>query len=239
MSVVGLMTVDDLIAFCMDQWNIQLKEDLLRQKNTMNDDSQSQSAKEKPTIDPLQKGIQTRLEYLIPYLQSGRWHEGMALGVRGPSNALQTQQQLQEMVEIIVESSAEHRGMGTPERMALGAVYVATELHLLSDASPGYQDTWNFLSSRMDDWRGLTSLGGGGGKAGDALFVATSVASSLMGGLLSLVTNPTKGGIFGLPHEVLTALFQKQQSNWDRQPGTHPDDYKAPKSASASTGIKN
>lgn len=290
MSVVGMMTVDDLIGFCMDEMNRQLRLDLLERNlkqerqeasNTTTTTTSNQShyarlnaaTTHNNGTDPLEEGIRMRLEYLSPYLKSGRWHEGMALGVRGPSNALQTRQQLQEMIECIVDHSTNIKTLqySTPTKMALGAVYVATELHLLSDTSPGYHDTWDFLSSRMDDWRRLTAMTGdspdgsvGSSSSGlpapsDALFVVSSVASSLVGGALSLVMNNNsisaatnnKNGMFGLPHEVLAALFQANQSGWgssssgssssngngtttstSTMDGTQPNHYDAPKKIS-------
>ncbi|CAB9499205.1 biosynthesis protein COQ9 [Seminavis robusta] len=249
MSVVGLLSVDDLIAFCMDQWNIQLKQDLFELRHQKQSTSEKDEEKENITSnkDPLERGIQTRLQYLIPYLQSQRWHEGMALGIRGPTNALQTQRQLQEMIEIIIATSNNHPELGTTEKMALGAVYVATELHLLTDTSPQYRDTWAFLSQRMNDWRRLTLLPAGTGtsnssSSSDTLFVATAVASSLAGGLVSLITtNPSQA--FGLPAAVWSSLFHNPQANsWGTnevslgaiKDGTHPSDYESQKRGSKS-----
>jgi ubiquinone biosynthesis protein COQ9 len=247
-SVVGMISLDDLIAYCMDEWNVRLKQDLEQEKQ-----QQQHNAKG----DALETGIKTRLQYLLPYLQSRTWHEGMALGIRGPSNAFQTQQQLKEMIEIIVvASSASTEELGLPQKMALGAVYVATELHLLTDTSPDYQDTWTFLSHRMDDWRRLTgsSLVATGttttsssysSHASDVLFVTSTVASSLLGGLISLVMHhPTNQPFsklmmtssFGLPDAVWSSLFQNSPS-WgttttstttaSRKEGTDPSDYDA------------
>ena len=240
MSVMGMITVDELIGFCMDQWNDQLKEDLQKKQESFLNESD--------ISDPLEEGLKTRLEYLIPYLESNRWHEGMALGIRGPSNALQTQKQLQQMVDIVVESAGRTE-LGTPERMALGAVYVATELHLLTDKSPDYEDTWVFLKDRMKGWsqfRSLTSSTGmssNSGSLNESLFVASSVASSLVGGLVSLVINPSKGMplSFGVPEGVWAALFQNQRS-WQSnskgrhqsyQYGTRPEDYDVPNKSSS------
>lgn len=37
------------------------------------------------------------------------------------------------------------------KRLALQAVYSATELYMLTDKSPGHQDTWSALERRMQD----------------------------------------------------------------------------------------
>jgi len=258
MSVVGMITVDDLIGFCMNEMNRQLAKDLMEKQQQQHAQTSSPSSSQKNISHyaelnaargggggaTLEEGMRTRLEYLVPYLKSGRWHEGMALGVRGPTNALKTRKQLQELVDILVQHTAaagsDAAQLSTPERMALGAVYVTTELHMLTDTSPGYHDTWAFLSSRMEDWRRLgngsfvggspshntaatTGIGGGllPSNASDALFVTSSVASSLVGGALSLAMNTSQQqqllqsqqSIFGLPQQVLSALFQSQHSS--------------------------
>jgi ubiquinone biosynthesis protein COQ9 len=247
LSVVGLITVDDLIAFCMDQWNVKLQQDLEQKRQQAEQQYNTvKEANDKATIhhheDALEAGIKTRLQYIIPYLQSHKWHEGMALGIRGPSNAFQTQQQLKEMIEIIVVSAKLPSTLGLTQKMALGAIYVMTELHLLTDTSPDYSDTWAFLSNRMDDWRRLMTTLSSSNSAvtSDVLFVGSSVASSLLGGLVSLVMQPnqaSKVASFGLPDAVWSALFQS--SPWDTTPstasaarkeGTHPRDYDAKQS---------
>jgi len=258
---MGMVTVDELIGFCMDEWNFRLYDDLKAQQ-------QEQAGDNLNLLSSLEDGLKTRLEYLIPYLQSHRWHEGMALGVRGPANALQTRAQLQEMIDILVNAASfPPPALGTTDKMALGAVYVATELHMLTDTSPEYQETWSFLAQRMQEWERLTSCTGTGGfssssassstssSPADALFVVSSVGSSLLGGLVSLVMNPSttsttnnfapNGGVpssassfgsFGLPDQVWQALFSNapapiQQAMAPRQQdaavkdGSHPSHY--------------
>ena len=263
-SVMGMVTVDELIGFCMDEWNFRLYDDLKAQQ-------QEQAGDNLNLLSSLEDGLKTRLEYLIPYLQSHRWHEGMALGVRGPANALQTRAQLQEMIDILVNAASfPPPALGTTDKMALGAVYVATELHMLTDTSPEYQETWSFLAQRMQEWERLTSCTASGAAASfssssassssssspaDALFVVSSVGSSLLGGLVSLVMNPSttsttnnfapNGGVpssassfgsFGLPDQVWQALFSNapapiQQAMAPRQQdaavkdGSHPSHY--------------
>ena len=42
------------------------------------------------------------------------------------------------------------------KRASLAAIYKSTELYLLQDKSPDYQDTWHFLNRRISD---LESVG--------------------------------------------------------------------------------
>jgi hypothetical protein len=108
--------------------------------------------------------------------------------------------------------------------LALGGVYVATELHLLTDLSPDYQDTWEFLHERVSEWERLFVAtkqhnGGGSGsgqgqgqgqdhnaaasflflnnimmnptallqQGGNVAYTASAVASSLAGGVVSVL----------------------------------------------------
>lgn len=120
----------------------------------------------------------------------------------------------------------------------------------------------------MHDWRQLVSLTGtipsmgipiphpsGSGHftgAQDSLFVLSSVASSLAGGLFSLVLNPKPSSgsgttSFGLPDTVFQSLFQSQQNVWhqsdyiDSVPGSQPSDYDVvqPESSSRRSNYKS
>jgi ubiquinone biosynthesis protein COQ9 len=130
-SMSGMLTPIDLVHWFMDDMNRQLRE-----KNQ--GDSQDTSDKNK-----IFKAIQWRLQQVVPLVQCGQWHKGMALGISTP---LTTKAQLHEFIEIISPPDA-----STEFQAALGAIFVATELHLLSDSSHDYQDTWSFLQQRLDD----------------------------------------------------------------------------------------
>jgi len=63
------------------------------------------------------------------------------------------------------------------KRAAVGMVYTSCEFYMLTDNSPDFQDTWNFLDRRIDELVVLQS----------ANSTITSAVQGLMGGLLSLV----------------------------------------------------
>ena len=87
---------------------------------------------------------------VLPFVQSSRWSEGMALGAT-PYNAMSTASHLEELVSALEQAllkipstatATTATNLSSLERTAICAVYVTTELHLvLADTSPGYQDT--------------------------------------------------------------------------------------------------
>ncbi|KAJ1826760.1 Ubiquinone biosynthesis protein coq9, mitochondrial, partial [Coemansia sp. RSA 2703] len=44
------------------------------------------------------------------------------------------------------------------QRSALAAAYLATELYLCEDRSPGHELTWRFLDSRLDEIKSARAL---------------------------------------------------------------------------------
>jgi ubiquinone biosynthesis protein COQ9 len=185
----------------------------------------------------IEEAIKTRLGYLLPHLRSQRWHEGMAMGVRDPAAALHTKEQLRQLIQIISNavvmdvddettttadkndgndmssnsnnsnSNNNNIPLSDWQQLTLGGVYVTTELHLLTDQSPDYQDTWEFLHERVSEWERLFVTKNNGGpdnsasaflfmnmnptallqQGGNVAYTASAVASSLAGGVVSLL----------------------------------------------------
>ena len=185
LSMAGQITPQDMVAFCMDQWNQQLYKDLTT------------------TTDPklsIAQALQRRLEYQVPLVQCGRWQQAMAMGLHTPQ---QTSQQLQTLIHTVLShaaapsSSMTQHPPSTIAQLALGGIYVATELHLLADTSPHYQDTWQFLQQRVQEWENTTT----GSSSSAALSflpnpaMASTVASALASGVTSVLFHniPTTG----------------------------------------------
>jgi len=188
-------------------------------------------------------GIKTRLGMNLPFVRSKRWHEGMALGAM-PFNALETANHLENMVRIIEDGmkrcsvqdpkhpSGHTTSFGSLERGAIGAVYVATELHLLSDGSVDYQDTWSFLRKRVQDME-LAAVHGSNllpFPSSDIFVAGAAVASSLGGAVLSLVV-PSVASQCGLQSVVgnvvpqIMNMVQQQPISVDSTIGTKAQDY--------------
>lgn len=180
-SMSGLLTPSDLVTWLMEDFNEQLRTD-----------------PEKLTWSVFEK-IKWRLEQVIPLAKSGQWHQGMAKGLQTP---LTTRSQLHEFIEL-----SSPPGSSLMYQTALGGIFVASELHLLTDASPDYQETWNFLEARIDELEQGQFVNLTGAAASIPMAASTAVAASLFDGLASLV----------LPSSTASA------------PGSNPNDYK-PKS---------
>jgi ubiquinone biosynthesis protein COQ9 len=178
-SMSGLFTPSELVHWLMDDFNRQLRDDPEKAKWSVFDK------------------IKWRLEQVVPLVQSGQWHQGMALGLSTP---LTTRSQLHEFVELVAPP-----GSSMTYQTTLGGIFVASELHLLTDSSPKYEQTWEFLESRLDelDQGQFVNLSSGG--AGIPMAATSAVASSLFEGLCSLILPSSPAGV----------------------PGSNPSDYKS------------
>lgn len=206
----------DLIHFFMKQSNLKLNLHLneLRIKQQAKDIPNQQQSIFSPEAHSklLKYGIQYRLEMVIPFVQSNRWSEGMALGAK-PYNAMSTATHLEQIVTILQESLRDQNGypviLSPIQRTAIGAVYVTTELHLLADTSPQYQDTWKFLSDRIDELDAM--------QQSQSTFIpqlnqetvvaGAAVASSLGGAVLSLMSPVAKNGVSAMAGMVIPQVM--------------------------------
>ncbi|KAG7353361.1 coenzyme Q9 COQ9 [Nitzschia inconspicua] len=200
-SIAGMLTPTELVHWFMDDMNRQLRD----RRNAA-----TETAVTTRTTEDIFQDIQWRLRQVIPLVKCGQWHKGMALGLTTP---LTTQKQLHQLIEII---SPPHSS--TEYQTALGGIFVATELHLLTDSSPEYCDTWTFLQNRLDELERnkdhpptqflsslLSSRSINPIDTNIPIMASMAVASSLMEGLASLV----------LPTGTRSSVL----------PGTRPSDY--------------
>lgn len=155
--------------------------------------------------------IRKRLEMNIPFIEQKRWHEGMALGAM-PYNALETAQHLEQLITIIEDALkvSDRLNIAAPlgllEKGALGGVYFTTELHLLTDSSQDYGDTWTFLDARVKDLETAAEMGVNGGiplpMNKDQIIAATSVATSMAGAVLSVLAPALTTGVQSVASSV-------------------------------------
>lgn len=227
-SYIGLIEdkKSELIHFFMKNSNKEL-EYILQQT-----DIEGQNMTHSQVIEV---AMRKRLEMNVPYIKSQRWAEGMALGAM-PLNACHTANHLEQLM-IIIENAmmrcnnngVQASPLGILERGALGAVYIATELHLLSDNSTNQQDTWNFLHQRVEQLEqaatgnlSVSSLV----PNSDTLVAGAAVASSLGGAVLSLVAPAAGAGIQSITSSVMPAVLNMMQPpSVDSTVGTKAQDY--------------
>lgn len=237
-SMAGMLTPMDLVSWLMDDMNHQLrrrKEENRFETNAKLDDNyvnnEEEMAQQQSTVrndvDHVFDDIQWRLQQVIPLVESGQWHRGMAMGLSTP---VRTQSQLHEFLEIIAPKNS-----STAYHAALGAIFVSTELFFLTDKSLNYTETWSFLRNRLDELDRyqndsrqpitlndpLSFLLNNVPKSSDSVTITASMAvgQSLMEGAASLF----------LPESF---RFMQQQHFHH---GTNPRDYESTSSSSSSS----
>ena len=116
--------------------------------------------------------VHLRLEMLVPYINS--WPQALAILAR-PRNALPALQLLASLVDDIWYAAGDKSVDASwyTKRLLLAGVYSSTELYMLTDFSPGFQDTWAHLDRRLQD---VATLG-----------KAAAQVSSLSNGLLDVL----------------------------------------------------
>ncbi|GKY98959.1 hypothetical protein MPSEU_000851700 [Mayamaea pseudoterrestris] len=212
LSMAGLVTPKDLVCHAMDTFHRRLEHDLQGQ---VTDPSETPS-------DRMTRAIQLRLGYQREFMESQTWHQAMALGA-SPENVMHTQQQLKRLVELIYQYAYSKGSMQQSNQFAkltLGGIYMATELHMLTDTSIDYTDTWTFLKQRIQEWNqaGATLQNTLGPLAStDTLYVTSAVASAFASGLASLLlpTAMTASSAFSssLPNMSAMAATPSQVPN--------------------------
>lgn len=222
LSTMGMVTPSDMIAHFMDDCQERFQHDLNTnyiQKWADSDDT--------PTSDRLVMCIKLRLQYVVPFAKSNRWHEGMALGAT--TNTTMTATQLDRMVQSIADAivaGSDHAPLGIMERAAIGALYVSSEFHLLADDSEGYEATWAFVESRVREMELMAkSANLNGVLTGDTAVAASAVASSLGGAVVSLLQPAARGAISAVASTVVPHLATFLQPPQIVKDGTRASDY--------------
>lgn len=131
----------ELVDYYMDKCHRQTRETLIA--NTAQLQSMS-------VADRLKFGVRTRLELLAPVLRS--WPQAMAVGAL-PSNAPTTMQKLAQLSDEIWYFAGDKSTDASwyTKRALLTGIYASTELFMLSDESPSFEETWKFLDRRVEE----------------------------------------------------------------------------------------
>lgn len=172
----GLISPSELIAFAMDHWNQRLRGKIAEKQWSMDKVCESEK---------ICWAFQCRLEMVGELILAHRWHEGMAKGLE-VSNFAQTQQKLAEIVDLTL-GQMDGFSFSAMERYSLGAIYVASELYMLSDKSPDFAQTWTFLRQRVDDWKSFRDQGFSSVASSDTFYAASHVGSAVSSGILSVL----------------------------------------------------
>ncbi len=126
-------------------------------------------------FDILRTGIETRLRMNVPLIT--RWSEALAL-MSMPDNVQNSLQLDLSLVDTLWHYAGDEAVNldWYAKRLALLAVYKATELAMIQDQSEDFAETWAFLDRRFDEQAELRRLWDG---AGDFKSVLGGVAATL------------------------------------------------------------
>jgi len=108
-------------------------------------------------LERVQCAMKSRLEMNKPYLDI--WASAMALGA-SPEHLATTHAHIAHTVDCMWEIAGVNSDEATTytKKVALGAVYVSTELFMLSDQSLEHEHTWAFMDRRLNDLLNLQGL---------------------------------------------------------------------------------
>jgi ubiquinone biosynthesis protein COQ9 len=131
----------ELVDYFMDKSNDELHDILV---------ANTEKLQLMSVTDRLKFGVRARLEMLAPVLPT--WPQAMALGAL-PQNAPTTFAKLAKLSDEIWYFAGDKATDASwyTKRALLTGIYASTELFMLSDQSPGFQDTWAFLDRRIDE----------------------------------------------------------------------------------------
>lgn len=235
-SLASQITPAQLVAHVMDEWNAQLERELQQQPSMMD---HNDSIPQRITF-----ALQTRLRYQTEWVRNQQWHPAMALGLT--SNPWQTSQQLQTLMRMVLQHGYQGRDLPhETSQIALGAVYVAAELHMLADRSVEFVDTWNFLEQRVDDWYRGSQTASSFLPHSDAGLLASTVAAAVSSGVQSMLLTNHKippssppSAFDPLATTTQAVVEQALRSGGASPPsvdGTHPNHYQSSSLSSSSS----
>ncbi|XP_034443302.1 ubiquinone biosynthesis protein COQ9, mitochondrial isoform X4 [Hippoglossus hippoglossus] len=165
----------DLVLHFIAQCNSQLTEILAEQHKQV----QLGQAEPKKTADFLRDAVETRLRMHISYIET--WPQAMSILLL-PHNIPDSLKHLSTLVDDIWYYAGDRSTDMNwyTKRAALTGIYNTTELVMVQDSSPDFQDTWNFLDNRIQDVVNMASTAKQVQSTGEA------VVQGLMGAAVTL-----------------------------------------------------
>lgn len=165
----------DLVHHFIAHCNSQLTEILAEEHKQI----QLGQAEPKKTADFLRDAVETRLRMYAPYIDT--WPQAMSLLLL-PHNIPESLKLLSTMVDDIWYYAGDRSTDMNwyTKRAALTGIYNTTELVMVQDSSPDFQDTWNFLNNRIQDVVNMA------GTAKQVQSTGEAVVQGLMGAAVTL-----------------------------------------------------
>ncbi|NXA41634.1 COQ9 protein, partial [Eudromia elegans] len=136
----------ELVLCFVSRCNTKLSELLERQQNLV----QLGETEKKTTDQFLRDALEARLRMLIPYIE--KWPQALSILLL-PRNIPSSLTLLTSMIDDIWHYAGDQSTDFNwyTRRAVLAGIYNATELVMMQDSSPDFEDTWRFLQNRVAD----------------------------------------------------------------------------------------
>ncbi|XP_078256788.1 ubiquinone biosynthesis protein COQ9, mitochondrial isoform X2 [Rhinoraja longicauda] len=123
--------------------------------------------------------VEARLRMIIPYIYS--WPQAMSILLK-PENVADSLRSLTEMMDEIWYYAGDKSTDSNwyTKRVILAGIYSTTELVLVQDSSPDYENTWTFLQHRVSDVVSMAH------SAQQAQLTGTAVFQGLLGAAVTV-----------------------------------------------------
>ncbi|ELW66196.1 DNA-directed RNA polymerase II subunit RPB3 [Tupaia chinensis] len=179
----------ELILHFVTQCNAQLTRVLEEQQKLV----QLGQAEKKKTDQFLRDAVETRLRMLIPYIE--HWPRALSI-LMLPHNIPPSLNLLTSMVDDMWHYAGDQSTDFNwyTRRAVLAGIYNTTELVMMQDSSPDFEDTWRFLENRINDAMNM------GHTAKQVKSTGEALVQGLMGAAVTL--------------KNLTGLNQRRWENW-------------------------
>ncbi|KAJ8333660.1 hypothetical protein SKAU_G00409790 [Synaphobranchus kaupii] len=165
----------DMILHFIAQCNSQLTESLAEEHNQV----QLGQTEPKETAQFLRDAVEARLRMLIPYIDT--WPQAMSILLL-PHNIPDSLKHLSTLIDDVWYYAGDRSTdlNWYTRRAALTGIFNTTELVMLQDSSPDFEDTWTFLSNRIQDMMNMANT------AKQAQSTGEAVVQGLMGAAVTL-----------------------------------------------------
>uniref|UniRef100_A0A8D0F239 Ubiquinone biosynthesis protein n=2 Tax=Strigidae TaxID=30459 RepID=A0A8D0F239_STROC len=165
----------ELILHFVSQCNTKLS-DLLEQEQKL---VQLGKAEKKSTDQFLRDAVEARLRMLIPYIE--KWPQALSILLL-PHNIPSSLNLLTSMIDDIWQYAGDQSTDFNwyTRRAVLTGIYNTTELVMMQDSSPDFEDTWRFLENRVADAMNM------GDTANQVQSTGEAVVQGLMGAAVTV-----------------------------------------------------
>ncbi|KAF6176862.1 hypothetical protein GIB67_026549 [Kingdonia uniflora] len=132
------------------------------------------------------KLVQIRLEMQVPFIS--KWSQALSIQAQ-PMNVPMSFKQRAMLVDEIWHACGDNASNidWYLKRTVLGGLYSTTEIYMLTDNSPGFHDTWEFVRNRVKDAFDL------GKTVQEATYLAEAVGAGLGSSLAGFVKGVSRG----------------------------------------------